>query len=118
MAVDQIVTGFIYLAVVLVLLVIGKWVYDALHRRFVLRVELLDKGNLAVALAVAGYYVGLAIVLGGVAYGPASFSPARRRHQSGDLRTAGDRAAQSLGLGQRHGGLLEVRQRPRDRRGL
>ena len=74
MAVDQIVTGFIYLAVVLVLLVIGKWVYDALHRRFVLRVELLDNGNLAVALAVGGYYVGLAIVLGGVAYGPASFS--------------------------------------------
>ena len=74
MAVDQIVTGFIYLAVVLVLLVIGKWVYDALHRRFVLRVELLENGNLAVALAVAGYYVGLAVVLGAVAYGPASFS--------------------------------------------
>ena len=74
MAVDQILTGFIYLAVVLVLLVAGKWVYDALHRRFVLRVELLDHGNLAVALAVGGYYVGLALVLGGVAYGPASFS--------------------------------------------
>ena len=74
MAVDQILTGFIYLAVVLVLLVIGKWAFDALHRRFVLRTELLEHGNLAVALAVAGYYLGLAIVLGGVAYGPASFS--------------------------------------------
>ena len=74
MAVDQVLTGFIYLAVVLVLLVVGKWAYDALHRRFVLRTELLENGNLAVALAVGGYYVGLAIVLGGVAYGPASFS--------------------------------------------
>ena len=74
MTVDQILTGFIFLAVVLVLLVIGKWVFDALHRRFVLRVELLENANLALALAVGGYYVGLAIVLGGVAYGPASFS--------------------------------------------
>ena len=32
---DQILTGFIYLAVVLVLVVIGKWVYTALHRGFV-----------------------------------------------------------------------------------
>jgi uncharacterized membrane protein YjfL (UPF0719 family) len=74
MSVDQILTGFLYLAVVLVLLVIGKWVYDGLHRRFVLRVELVEKDNLAVALAVAGYYLGLVIVLGGVVSGPASFS--------------------------------------------
>ena len=74
MPVDQILTGFIYLAVVLVLLVIGKWVYDTIHRGFVLRTELVEKDNLAVALAVAGYYLGLAIVLGGVVSGPASFS--------------------------------------------
>ena len=74
MSVNQILTGFLYLAVVLVLLVIGKLVYDALHRRFVLRTELIEKDNLAVALAVAGYYLGLVIVLGGVVSGPASFS--------------------------------------------
>jgi uncharacterized membrane protein YjfL (UPF0719 family) len=66
--------GFTYLAVVLVLLVIGKLVYDLLHRRFVLRTELVEKDNLAVALAVAGYYLGLVIVLGGVVSGPASFN--------------------------------------------
>ena len=74
MSVDQIWTGFIYLAVVLVLLVVGKLVYDGLHRRFVLRTELIEKDNLAVALTVAGYYLGLVIVLGGVVSGPASFS--------------------------------------------
>ena len=74
MSVDQMLTGFLYLAVVLVLLVIGKWVYDGLHRRFVLRAELVEKDNLAVALAVAGYYLGLVIVLGGVVSGPASFN--------------------------------------------
>ena len=71
---DQMLRGFTYLAVVLVLLVIGKLVYDGLHRRFVLRTELVEKDNLAVALAVAGYYLGLVFVLGGVVSGPASFN--------------------------------------------
>ena len=74
MSLDQILPGFIYLAVVLALLVVGKWVYDALHRSFALRTELIEKDNLAVALAVAGYYLGLVIVLSGVVSGPASFS--------------------------------------------
>ena len=74
MSVDQILPGFIYLAVILVLVVVGKWVYDALHRSFALRTELIENDNLAAALAVAGYYLGLVIVLVGVVSGPASFS--------------------------------------------
>ncbi len=74
MSVDQILPGFVHLAVVLVLLAAGRWVYDRLHRSFALRTELLEKDNLAAALAVAGYYLGLVIVLGGVVSGPASFS--------------------------------------------
>ena len=74
MSVDQILAGFVYLVVVLALLALGKWVYDGLHRRFVLRVELLEKDNLALAVTVAGYYLGLVIVLGGVVSGPASIS--------------------------------------------
>ena len=74
MSVDQILPGFVHLAVVLVLLAAGRWVYDQLHRSFALRTELLEKDNLAAALAVAGYYLGLVIVLGGVVSGPASFS--------------------------------------------
>ena len=74
MSVDQILAGFVYLVVVLVLLAVGKWAYDGLHRRFVLRVELLEKDNLALAVTVAGYYLGLVIVLGGVVSGPASIS--------------------------------------------
>ena len=74
MSVDQILPGFIYLAVILALLVVGKWVYDALHRSFALRTELIENDNLAAALAVAGYYLGLVVVLVGVVSGPASFS--------------------------------------------
>ncbi len=51
---NQILAGFIYLAVVLVLVVIGKWVYDALHRGFVLRTELVEKALVAVATSSAG----------------------------------------------------------------
>ena len=69
---DQILTGFVYLAIVLVLVVIGRWVYTTLHRGFSLRTELLEKDNLAMALSIAGYYLGLAIVLGGVVSGPGS----------------------------------------------
>ena len=74
MSVDQILPGFVHLAVVLVLLAAGKFAYDGLHRGFGLRTELIEKRNLAAAVAVAGYYLGLAIVLGGVVSGPASFS--------------------------------------------
>ncbi|MDE2905730.1 MAG: DUF350 domain-containing protein [Acidobacteriota bacterium] len=70
MSVDQILPGFIYLAVILALLVVGKWVYDALHRSFSLRTELIENDNLAAALAVAGYYLGLVVVLVGVSPGP------------------------------------------------
>lgn len=74
MSVDQILPGFIHLAAVLVLVAAGKFVYDGLHRGFALRRELLEKRNLAAALAAAGYYLGLVVVLGGVVSGPASFS--------------------------------------------
>jgi len=74
MSLDQTLTGFIYLGAVLFLLCVGRWVYDALHRRFVLQTELIENDNLAVALAVSGYYLGLVIVLGGVVSGPGSFS--------------------------------------------
>lgn len=74
MSLEQVLYGFAYLAVILVLFVIGTWVFDRLHRRFVLRTELIEKDNLAVGLAVAGYYLGLVVALGGVVSGPASFS--------------------------------------------
>ncbi len=70
MTLDQTATGLVYLLSVLVLFVIGKWIYDKLHPRFVLRDELLEKDNLALALAVAGYYFGLIIALGGMLEGP------------------------------------------------
>jgi len=66
MTLDQIVTALVYLVAVFFLFFIGKVVYDKINRRFVLRDELVKKDNLALAIAVVGYYFGLVIALGGV----------------------------------------------------
>lgn len=69
---DALLTGLVYLAAVFVLLVVAKLVYDRLHPRFVLRHELFERDNLALALVVVGYYLGLVLALGGVLAGPSN----------------------------------------------
>ncbi len=69
MTLDEVITGIIYLIAVFILFFLGKFVYDKLNRRFVLREELVKKDNLALALSVFGYYFGLVIALGGVLSG-------------------------------------------------
>lgn len=72
MSVDQILTGLVYLAAVFVLLFVGKLVYDLLHRGFVLKTELVERDNLALAVSVGGYYIGLVLAFGGVLLGPSA----------------------------------------------
>ncbi|RMF61498.1 MAG: DUF350 domain-containing protein [Calditrichaeota bacterium] len=69
MTLDNVITGIIYLLSVFILFFLGKLVYDKLNRRFVLKEELVKKDNLALSLAVFGYYLGLVIALGGVLSG-------------------------------------------------
>lgn len=72
MTIDQIVSALVYLISVFILFLIGKWVYDKLNPRFVLRVQLVEKDNVAVALAVVGYYLGLVFAVGGILEGPSA----------------------------------------------
>ncbi len=72
MSLDQILSGLIYLLSLFVLLGFGKLLYDLLHPRFVLRTELFERDNVALAVTVAGYYLGLILALGGVLSGPSS----------------------------------------------
>ncbi len=73
MSIDEVVTALIYIVSVFFLFFVGKFVYDKLNRRFVLREELLQKDNFAVALAVVGYYLGLVIAIGGILIGPSTY---------------------------------------------
>jgi len=70
MKLDTIITGLILIAAFYVLLFIGKIINDLLHREYKLNLELVEKDNAALALAMAGYYSGLVLAIGGVLAGP------------------------------------------------
>lgn len=70
MFLGTIVLGFVYLLSALVLFVIGKVLFDLTHRKFALREQLIERDNLAFALAVGGYVLGLTFALGGAMSGP------------------------------------------------
>jgi len=70
MFLGTIVLGFVYLLSALILFMIGKLLFDLTHRKFALREQLIDRDNLAFALAVGGYVLGLTFALGGAMSGP------------------------------------------------
>lgn len=70
MNIDHIITGVILIFVFYLLFFIGKLVNDLLHREYNLTKELVENDNPAIALAVAGYYFGLVIAIGGTLVGP------------------------------------------------
>jgi uncharacterized membrane protein YjfL (UPF0719 family) len=72
MTLDQIVSGIIYIISVFIIFIIGKFIYDKLNPRFKLKEELVEKDNLALALAITGYYLGLIFVIGGTLVGPSA----------------------------------------------
>lgn len=72
MLLDQVVTGVIYLVAVFIIIILAKWAYDLLHRRFVLKDELLQRDNFALSLAVIGYYFGIVLAIGGILEGPSA----------------------------------------------
>ena len=61
--------GVVYLIAAFALFVLGKFAFD-LSYRFNLKHELIERDNTAVAIAFAGYLVGLIVALGGALSGP------------------------------------------------
>ncbi|NOX36006.1 MAG: DUF350 domain-containing protein [Calditrichaeota bacterium] len=70
MTLDQVVTGIIYLVSVFILFVLGKLFYDRTHPAFRVKEELVEKDNMALAVDLMGYYLGLVLALGGILEGP------------------------------------------------
>ena len=66
-----VILGGVYLLSALILFVLGKFLYDLTHRRFGFREQLIERDNLAFALAFGGYLLGLTLALGGAMSGPA-----------------------------------------------
>ncbi|MFO7883911.1 MAG: DUF350 domain-containing protein [Desulfobacteraceae bacterium] len=70
MMLDRLIQGLIYIFVFFVLFYVGKLIYTLLHKDFNLNVELVEKDNPAVCLALTGYYAALVLSIGGSVVGP------------------------------------------------
>jgi len=70
MVLDTLLTAAVLIVGFFVVFYVGKLVNDLLHREYKLTEELVQKDNAALALAVAGYYFGLVLALGGTLTGP------------------------------------------------
>jgi len=67
--IDAILTTVVYLGSSFVLFFIGKYLYQLFHRGYNVREELVEKDNLAFALAHTGYFIGIILAIGGVMMG-------------------------------------------------
>jgi uncharacterized membrane protein YjfL (UPF0719 family) len=72
MKIDDLLTALVYLIVFYLVFFIGKLVNDLLHRGYDLTHELVQRDNPAIALGVAGYYLGLVLAIGGAVAGPSN----------------------------------------------
>ena len=62
--------GIIYLIACFILFFIGKQFFQLLNRRIQVNEELVKKDNVAFAVSMVGYYLGLVMTIGGALVGP------------------------------------------------
>lgn len=77
MTIGAVLNTLIYLMAAILLFVAGKWFYDLTRPHFTLKKELAGRHNVALSLALGGYFLGLTMALGGVLVGPAHGSLAQ-----------------------------------------
>ncbi len=67
---DDLLTALVLIIVFYILFFLGKWINDLLHKEYNLTYELVERDNPALCLAMAGYYLGLVLAIGGTVVGP------------------------------------------------
>ncbi len=67
--IDAILTTVVYLVSSFALFFIGKYLYQFIHKGYNVKDELVEKDNLAFALAHTGYFIGLVLAIGGIMMG-------------------------------------------------
>ena len=70
MTLDGLILALLYLGCAYALFWVGKRVFDLLHPAFRVTTELVDNDNVALALTLVGYYLGLVLTIGGVLSSP------------------------------------------------
>jgi len=71
MAILAYLSGLLYIAVAFILFLAGKMAYGLHWRGCNLNAELLERDNLALAIALSGYFLGLTLAVGGALAGAA-----------------------------------------------
>ena len=72
MNLDHILSSFIYLGSCFVVFAVGHLVFILFRRSYDIKDELVEKDNVALALVMCGYYLGLTFSIGGVIAGPSA----------------------------------------------
>ena len=67
--IDTILTTLSYLGACFILFYLGKLIYPLIHRGYNVKDELVEKDNLAFAIAHTGYFIGIIAAIGGVMLG-------------------------------------------------
>lgn len=67
---DNALTALVYIVLAFILFLIGKLTYQLIHRNYKVNHELVEKDNLAFAVAHVGYYSGLLLAIGSAIIGP------------------------------------------------
>ena len=70
MYIGTLTLGIIYFIAAFILFVLGRYCFDLTHRGFSLKQELIERDNVALALAFCGYLIGLMLAVGGSLTGP------------------------------------------------
>jgi len=69
MTLDIALTALVYLAACFILFMIGKFAYQLFHRKINVQHELVEKDNVAFAIAHVGYFIGLLLAIGSAIIG-------------------------------------------------
>lgn len=67
---DSVLSALVYLTTGFALFLVGKLVYRLFHPKVQVNDELVEKDNLAFAISITGYYVGLILAIGSAIIGP------------------------------------------------
>jgi len=67
---DSIISTLVYLGASFILFFLGKLAYQLFHRKINVKDELVEKDNLAFAVAHTGYFIGLLLAIGSALIGP------------------------------------------------
>ena len=72
MNLDHILSSLVYLGACFAVFAVGHLVFVIFRRSYAITAELVDKDNVAFALVLCGYYLGLTFSIGGVIAGPSA----------------------------------------------